>query len=81
MVRDECIPISNCYVYVKVEPIYLHPYILISLIFCFQSVNRCVTSKDGEEVNFKVYGGSSNCKTDDQGRGVGEAGVNFVYTR
>ena len=65
----------------KVEPIYSHHCILISLMFCLQGVNRCVTSKDGELADFTKYGASSNCKTDDQGLGVGAEGVNFVYTR
>ncbi|XP_020612749.1 neurogenic locus notch homolog protein 1-like [Orbicella faveolata] len=50
-------------------------------IFAIRGVNRCVTSKDGELADFKKYGASSNCKTDDQGRGVGGEAVNFVYTR
>ena len=50
-------------------------------MFWLQEVNRCVTSKDGKLDDFNKYGASSNCKTDDQGHGVGEDGVNFVYTR
>jgi len=45
--------------------------------------NRCVTSKDGKLVDFKRYGASSSCSTDEQGRGVGNkrGRSNFVYTR
>ena len=48
-----------------------------------QGGNRCVTSDDGKLVDFKKYGASSNCKTDDQGRGAGnkQGRSNFVYTR
>ena len=49
----------------------------------FQGANRCVTSSDGKLVDFKKYGASSSCKTDDQGHGVGSkrGRSNFVYTR
>ena len=51
--------------------------------FLLQGPNRCVTSKDGKLVDFKKFGEASNCKTDNQGRGVGnsEGPSNFVYTR
>ncbi|XP_078377926.1 uncharacterized protein LOC144661094 isoform X1 [Oculina patagonica] len=50
-------------------------------IFAIRGVNRCITSSDGKPVDFKLYGASSNCKTNYQGHGVGEEGTNFVYTR
>ena len=55
----------------------------INQILFTQGGNRCVTSIDGKLVDFKKYGASSNCKTDDQGHGVGDklARTNFVYTR
>ncbi|KAJ7386815.1 hypothetical protein OS493_006845 [Desmophyllum pertusum] len=52
-------------------------------IFAIRGVSRCVTSKDGKAVDFKKYGASPYCKTDDQGHGVGikRGRSNFVYTR
>ncbi|KAL9967398.1 hypothetical protein ACROYT_G025615 [Oculina patagonica] len=52
------------------------------LMYAFpQGVNKCVTSSDGKLTDFKKYGGSSRCKTYDQGLGVGMRRANFVYTR
>jgi len=51
-------------------------------IFAIRGVNRCYTSKNGKLVDFKKYGASSKCKTDEHGHGVGmNAKANFVYTR
>jgi len=51
-------------------------------IFAIRSVNSCYTSKNGKLVDFKKYGASSKCKTDENGHGVGmNAKANFVYTR
>ncbi|KAL9967399.1 hypothetical protein ACROYT_G025616 [Oculina patagonica] len=52
-------------------------------IFAIRGVNRCVTSSDGKLADFKKYGASSNCKTDNEGNGVGnkQGRSNFVYTR
>jgi len=51
-------------------------------IFTIRGVNRCYTSKNGKLVDFKKYGTSSKCKTDERGHGVGmNAKTNFVYTR
>lgn len=69
----------NCNV--KVGLIYLFFCRLFFLIFCLQGVNRCVIFKDGKLDDFNKYGVLLNCKMDDQGYGVGEEGVNFVYIR
>jgi len=51
-------------------------------IFAIRRVNRCYTSKHGKLVDFKKYGASSKCRTDEHGHGVGmDAQANFVYTR
>ncbi|XP_078377928.1 uncharacterized protein LOC144661095 [Oculina patagonica] len=50
-------------------------------IFAIRGLNNCVTSNDGKLVDFKKYGASSKCKTNDQSLGVGIKKANFVYTR
>nr|AKR17060.1 euphy [Fimbriaphyllia ancora] len=51
-------------------------------IFAIRNINNCVTSSNGKLVDFKAYGVSSNCRTNEEGHGIGNSKLAiFVYTR